>query len=155
VAPSREFLAIAAFVSLAACRAAPVLPVPPAQATPEATVTAFLSAVDSNASDRMAALWGTDRGPSTVVIPNALERDRRIAIMHRLLQHDAFQFVPATTPVATRAGRRVLFVELTRGDHRATVPFTVAVLRTGGWIVEDIGLEAAMPIANPRRQTPP
>jgi hypothetical protein len=155
VASSREFLAITALVSLAACRAAPVLPVSPAQATPEATVTAFLSAVDSNATDRMAALWGTDRGPSSVVIPNALERERRIAIMRRLLLHDAFQFVPAPAPLNVRAGRRVLSVELTRGDRRATVPFTLVPQRGGGWLVEDIGLEAAMPIANPRRETPP
>jgi hypothetical protein len=155
VAPSRRSLAIAALVSLAACRAAPVLVVAPAPATPEATVAAFLAAVDSNAADRMAALWGTDRGPSTVVIPNAQERDRRIAIMRRLLQHDAYQIVPAPGSVTVRAGRRMLHVELTRGDRRAVVPFTLVALRSGGWLVEDIGLEAAMPIANPRRQSPP
>ena len=154
MAPSRRFLAVTALVSCAACRAAPVIVVAPAPATPEATVTAFLAAVDSNATDRMAALWGTDRGPSTVVVPND-ERDRRIAIMRRMLQHDAFRFVPAQGAVTVREGRRVLHVELTRGDRRATVPFTVVALRSGGWLVEDIGLEAAMPIANPRRQTPP
>lgn len=127
----------------------------PAPATPELTVTAFLSAVDSNAADRMAALWGTNRGPSTTVIPNVQERDRRIAIMQRLLQHDAFRFVPATERVTVPQGRRMVYVELTRGDRRATVPFTVVIQRAGGWLVEDIGLEAAMPIANPRRQSPP
>ena len=126
----------------------------PAPATPEATVTAFLAAVDSNAADRMAALWGTDRGPSTVVIPNAQDRERRIAIMQRMLRHDTFQIVPAPGPLTVREGRRVLHVELTRGDLRATVPFTLVALRSGGWLVEDIGLEAAMPIANPRRQSP-
>jgi hypothetical protein len=155
VAPSRRFFAIAALVSLAACRAAPVLVVTPAPATPEATVTAFLSAVDSNAADRMAALWGTDRGPSTVVIPNAQRRDRQIEIMRLMLKHDAFRFVPATERVIAPEGRRVLHVELTRGDRRATVPFTLVPLRAGGWLVEDIGLEAVMPIVNPRRQSPP
>jgi hypothetical protein len=155
VTPSLRFFAITALVSFAACRAAPVIVVAPAPATPEATVTAFLSAVDSNAADRMAALWGTDRGPSTVVIPNAQERDRRVAIMRRLLRHDAFRFVPAAVAVTVPAGRRMLYVELTRGDRRATVPFILVSLRSGGWLVEDIGLEAAMPIANPRRQSPP
>jgi len=129
--------------------------VTPAPATPEATVTAFLSAVDSNAADRMAALWGTDRGPSTVVIPNAQRRDRQIEIMRLMLKHDAFRFVPATERVIAPEGRRVLHVELTRGDRRATVPFTLVPLRAGGWLVEDIGLEAVMPIVNPRRQSPP
>jgi len=153
VTPSRRFLAVTALVSLAACRAAPVLPVAPAPATPEATVTAFLSAVDSNAADRMAALFGTERGP--LVFPNTEQRDLRLGIMLRMLRHDAFQFVAAPGPVTAPAGRRVLHVELTRGDRRATVPFTVVALRAGGWLVEDIGLEAAMPIANPRRQSPP
>jgi len=155
MAPPRRFFAMAALVSLAACRAAPVLVVTPAPATPEATVMAFLAAVDSNAADRMAALWGTDHGPSTVVIRNARERDRRISIMYLMLRHDAFQFVPAPGPTTVREGRRVLHVELTRGDRRATVPFTLVPLRAGGWLVEDIGLEAVMPIANPRRQSPP
>jgi hypothetical protein len=140
-------------VSFAACRTAPVLVVTPAPATPEATVTAFLAAVDSNAFDRMAALFGTNRGP--VVFPNTRERELRIGTIHRMLRHDAFRFVPASGPETARQGRRVLHVELTRGDRRATVPFTTVEQRAGGWLVENIDLEAAMPIANPRRQTPP
>ena len=153
MAPSLRFLAVTALVSFAACRAAPVLVVTPAPVTPEATVTAFLAAVDSNATDRLAALFGTDRGP--VVYRDAQEQELRIGIMRLMLRHDAFQFVPAPGPAVVREGRRVLYVELTRDGHRATVPFTVVALRSGGWLVTDIGLLAAMPIANPRRQSPP
>lgn len=156
MASSNRFFAIVALASLSACHAGGSSPVvEPAPAAPETAIQAFLAAVDSNAVDRMAALWGTDRGPSTVVLRNAQDRERRIAIMQRLLQHDAFQFVSGTAGPAPRPGRRVLYVELRRGDRRATVPFTVVGQRAGGWLVEDIGLEAVMPLANPRTGTSP
>lgn len=156
MAPSHRFLAIVALASLSACHAGGSSPaVEPAPAAPETAVQAFLAAVDSNALDRMAALWGTDRGPSTVVIRNAQERERRLIIMQRLLQHDAFHIVPGLAGPTPRPGRRVLNVELRRGDRRATVPFTVVGQRGGGWLVEDIGLEAVMPLANPRTGTSP
>ncbi|MGD0484917.1 MAG: hypothetical protein ABSB58_09760 [Gemmatimonadales bacterium] len=156
MAPSYRFLAILALASLSACHAGGPSPaVDLAPAAPEAAIQAFLAAVDSNALDRMAALWGTERGPSTVVIRNAQERERRLAIMQRLLLHDAFQFVTGSAGPTPLPGRRVLFVELRRGDRRATVPFTVVAQRNGGWLVADIGLEAVMPLANPRTGTSP
>jgi len=155
VAPSRRILAIAALVSLTACsgRAAPAGV--PAPASPEAAVAAFLAAVDSNDIGRMAALWGTDRGPSTVVVRNTLERERRLVVMQRLLIHDAFRFVPLTGPTTAPPGRRLLNVELTRDDRRAAVPFTAVAQRAGGWLVEAIGLDSAMTLANPRTRTTP
>jgi hypothetical protein len=156
VAPSQRILAILALASLSACTAGgPTPAAEPAPAAPEAAIQAFLAAVDSNALDRMAALWGTERGPSTVVIRNAQERERRLAIMQRLLLHDSFQFVTGSAGPTPLPGHRVLFVELRRGDRRATVPFTVVGQRSGGWLVADIGLEAVMPLANPRTGTSP
>jgi hypothetical protein len=156
VAPSQRILAILALASLSACHAGGPSPaVEPAPAAPEAAIQAFLAAVDSNDQGRMAALWGTDRGPSTVVIRNAQERERRLAIMQRLLLHDAFQFVTGSAGPTPRPGRRVLYVELRRDNRRATVPFTVVAQPSGGWLVENIGLEAVMPLANPRTGTSP
>jgi hypothetical protein len=151
VAPSHRILAIAALALAPACHsgATPEMAAP-APAAPEAAVQAFLAAVDSNALDRMAALWGTDRGPSTVVIRNNQEREQRLVIMQRLLQHDTFRFVPDPGSVRPRPGRRMLFVELRRGDSRATVPFTLVGQRRGGWLVEDIGLDALMPSTGQR-----
>jgi hypothetical protein len=155
VTSSYRILAFAALASLSACHAGARPDAAPAPAAPEAAVQAFLTAVDSNALDRMAALCGTDRGPSTVVIRNATEREQRLVIMRELLQHDAYRFVPAPSAPNPRPGRRMLYVELRRGESRATVPFTLVGQRRGGWLVEDIGLEAVMPTANPRRPTSP
>ena len=150
--PSHRFFAIAAILTQSACSAQGARVGEPAPAAPEAAVTAFLAAVNSNDVARMAQLWGTDRGPSPVVIRNTQERERRLVVMQRVLTHDAFQFLVAPSDqVAPAPGRRILTVELTRGGRRVTVPFTVVGQRAGGWIVEDIGLEAAMPLGNPRR----
>jgi hypothetical protein len=155
VTPSHRFFAFVALASLSACHVGARPAVEPAPAAPEAAVQAFLAAVDSNVIDRMAALWGTDRGPSTVVVRNATEREQRLVIMREVLQHDSYRFVPAPSAPNPRPGRHMLYVELRRGDSRATVPFTLVAQRDGGWLVENVGLDAVMPTASPRRPTPP
>ena len=149
--PSHRFLALAALITMSACRGTGNTVVQPAPAAPEAAVVAFLSAVDSNDIALMAQLWGTERGPSTAVVRNAEERERRLVVIQRVLEHNAFRFVPAPHALLVAPGRRVLWVELSRGDRRATVPFTVVGERSGGWLVEDIGLEAVMSQPGPRR----
>ena len=153
--PSQRILAFAALATVSACHAGARPDAVPAPAAPEAAVQAFLTAVDSNAVDRMAALWGTDRGPSTVVIRNAQEREQRLVIMQRLLQHDAYRIVPDPGSPRPKPGRHMLFVELQRGGTRTVVPFTLVGQRSGGWLVEDIGLDVLMPTATPRRPGTP
>jgi len=154
VTPSHRILAIVALASLSACHAGARPDAAPVPAAPEAAVQAFLAAVDSNSLDRMAALWGDASGPPTDK-RILRERERRLVMIQQLLRHDAYQFVPAPSAPNPPPGRRLLYVELRRGDSRATVPFTVVGQRHGGWLVEDIGLEAVMPSATPRRPTPP
>lgn len=146
---------LVAFAMLSACHAGARPDAAPAPAAPEAAVQAFLAAVDSNSVDRMAALWGDANGPPTDR-RILREREQRLAIIQHLLQHDAFQFVPAPAGAnAPRAGRRMVWVELRTGTTRATVPFTVVGQRHGGWLVEDIGLEALMPSGAPGRTPNP
>jgi hypothetical protein len=141
---------LVALATLSACHAGARPEAAPAPAAPEEAVQAFLAAVDSNAIDRMAALWGDANGPPTDR-RILREREQRLTIVQRLLQHDGFQFVPAPSATAPRDGRRVVWVELRNGPARATVPFTVVGQRRGGWLVEDIGLEPLMPTGTPRR----
>jgi hypothetical protein len=127
----------------------------PAPASPEAAVVAFLAAVDTVSLEGMAALWGTEHGPSTVVLRNTRQREQRLVVMQRLLQHDTFRIVPAATPAVAQAGRRFVSVEMTRGGRSVVVPFTVVGQRAGGWLVEAVGLDAAMPLSGPRRSGTP
>jgi hypothetical protein len=144
VALSNRIFAIAAFASVSACHSGARPEMAAAPASPEAAVQAFLVAADSNALDRMAALWGDEHGPPTdrrIV----QEREQRLQIMQRVLQHDAFRFVPNPGVPTPQNGRRLVFVELQRGASRVTVPFTVVAQRHGGWLVEKFDIELLMP----------
>lgn len=155
MALSHRFLVIAALLTLPACAGRNVPAGPPAPASPEEAVTAFLSAVNGADLQRMAVLWGTERGPSTVTVRDPRQREQRLVVMQRLLQHDSARFVPAPSPSVPPPGRQFLSVELTRGPRRAVVPFTVVGQRAGGWLVENVGLEAAMALSGPRRPAAP
>jgi hypothetical protein len=144
---SHRHLVIAGLVTALACGGQRVA-VAPLPASPEATVEGFLAAVNDADLERMAGLWGDERGPSNVTnrIPRA-QRLQRLTIMQRVLRHDNRRVVASD---AANSREAVLRVELTQGTRRFTVPFTCVASRTGGWLVRDIGLEAAMPAASPR-----
>jgi hypothetical protein len=142
VAPTRRLGAVLCAFALLACagqRAA----VGPAPASPDATVGQFLAAVNAADLGRMAELFGDERGPSTVTIRSAVEREQRIAIMQRLLWSDSFRVLGAEPVPGT--GRRLLRVELARGVRRIPVPFTVAPQRAGGWLLAVIDLNPVLP----------
>ena len=134
----------------AACRGASTGQLAPSPAEPEATIAAFLAAASGSNLEQLASLWGDERGPSnyTNVIPPE-ERQRRLTIMQRILTVDEHRIM-GWEPSPTRRSRRVYSVELVREGRRATVPFTVAASRGGGWLVAEIGLEAAVQLARPR-----
>lgn len=146
---SHRHLLIAGLATALACggRRLPVTPLP---ASAEATVEGFLAAVNDADLQRMAGLWGDERGPSNVTnrIPRT-QRLQRLTIMQRLLRHDNRHLVGSD---ASNPREAVLQVELTQGTRRFTVPFTCVPSRTGGWVVRDIGLEAAMPSAGQRSE---
>ena len=146
---SCRYLVILTLGATAACGGAVQGRVAPAPAEPEASIAAFLAAAREGNLGRLAELWGDERGPAsaTNVIP-AEQRQQRLTIMQRVLVSDEHRAL-GWEPSATRAGRRVYSVELARGGRRVVVPFTLAPSRRGGWLVAEIGLEAAMPLTRP------
>jgi hypothetical protein len=149
-----RFFAIAALASVPACHSGARPQVAAAPASPESAVQAFLAAADSNALNRMAALWGDENGPPTDR-RILREREQRMQIMQRVLQHDAIRIVPNPGAMEPPAGRRLVFVEFQRGSSRVTVPFTVVAQRRGGWLVEKFDIELLMPGALPQRPRTP
>lgn len=140
-------IAVAALGLLLACggRSAPV---PPSPATPEATIELFLDAVNAVDLDRMAQLWGDEQGPSSAT--NKIPRDQRaqrLAIMQRLLRSDGRRLASSENTIPTAPVRTY---EITQGTRRFNVPFTCVPSPHGGWLVREIGLDAAMPSAGPR-----
>jgi hypothetical protein len=114
-----------------------------------AAVEAFLQAAADSNVDRMAALWGTARGPAaTTHIPTDYER--RIVVMQRYLRHETARVVsdvPETTDT-----RHDIQVELRRQLCTWVVPFVAIKSANGAWIVNQVDLTAA---GNPSRPCEP
>lgn len=147
---SHRNLVILMLGAVAACGGRTPATLSPAPDAPEATVEQFLAAVREADLGRMAELWGDERGPSIVSSrgsPRA--RQQRLTIMQRVLQNDEHRVVRTETP-ASRPNWRVLHVELVREGRRFVVPFTLVIARTGGWLIQNVGIEAAIPPATGR-----
>lgn len=135
-------LGLAATVACGGGRTAGVSPVQ-GPATAEAALEQFLTAVNAADLDQMAMLWGDQRGPEGLTHTMTNEtRMQRLTIMQRVLRTDTHQI---TGTDASDPGRRVITVDMTQGTRRFAVPFTMVPMRSGGWIVNDIRLDAAMP----------
>jgi hypothetical protein len=141
-------LAALGFGALIACSGRHVS-VGPAPASPEATVGQFLAAVNANDHNRIAELFGDERGPSTVTMRNPAKRDSVITILQHLLLTDSAHLT-GIEPVPGNAGRRMLLMALFHGGERIAVPFTVAPQRAGGWLVAFIDIMPLMPSVNSR-----
>ena len=135
-------LGLAATVACGGGRSGAVSPVP-GPATPEAALEQFLTAVNAADLDQMAMLWGDQRGPEgqTHTMTNET-RMQRLTIMQRVLRSDNHQ---VTATDASDPAKRVITVAMTQGTRQYSVPFTMVPMRAGGWIVNAIRLDAAMP----------
>jgi hypothetical protein len=144
---SPRTLVILALATTVACggRRANLQPSPSA---PDQTVEQVLAAANAGDLDRMANLWGTEQG-SEAEVRRFSETDRlqRLTIMQRMLRSES-HMVTATD--ATDPSKRVLTVAITQGSRRFAVPFTLVPSRAGGWLIREIGLDAAMPSSGQR-----
>jgi hypothetical protein len=147
VAALHRLLTLVCLAPLVACtgRSAGVTPAP----TPEATVGQFLAAVNANDLERMAQLFGDERGRAAW--GTAAARQERLAIMQRLLKADSSRVLGIDPDSGGVASRRLVHVELVSADRRTRVPFIVAQQRSGGWLVHSIGLAPLMPAPAGRR----
>jgi len=120
----------------------------PSPATPDQTVERFLAAVNAADLDGMAMLWGTRDGPEGVTHSmNETVRLQRLTIMQHMLKSENHMI---TGTDATDPSKRVLTVAMTQNNRRFAVPFTLVTSRAGGWLINTIGLDAAMPDAGGR-----
>ena len=138
-----QILALALFVpAVGACVTKPV--VQPASGAPTVapalTVERFLRAAAAEDLDTMARLFGTADGP-------VIERDkredveRRMSLLARGLKHQDFRLITeGEIPGRSGTAVRVRGIVTQDGEEKP-VPFVV-VRSDGGWLIEQIGLEA-------------
>ncbi len=128
---------IGAIVMVAACGGQSVDPFI-APASPEATVTSFLSAVRSNDLTMMGRLWGTEEGPALGRMDTD-ELQQRLFVMQAYLDHQGYEVLPADPGMITLPDERSLRVRLLRNGCEVSVPFTV-VQTDYGWLVGKVDL---------------
>jgi hypothetical protein len=120
----------------------------PAGTAPEA-VQGFMQAVADSNLDKMAALWGTAKGPAGRT-HQPQDYQRRIAVMQAYLAHDDSRILSDTPEVDP--SRHAIQVQIRRQACTWTVPFGVIKLTDGSWIVNQVDLTAA---GNPARPCNP
>jgi len=116
----------------------------PAVASDTEAVEKFMAAVaDSNVA-RMGELWGTMRGPAAATGQPA-NWQRRMVVAQLYLRGGSYRI---SSNVSSGDGRRELTLDLDRGGCTSQVPFTVARLATGSWVVVNLDVSKA---GNPAR----
>jgi hypothetical protein len=116
----------------------------PAPSDPAAAVTGFLAAVKANDLAAMGQRWGTDRGPAAQWMDREVLH-QRLTVIQTMLMHERFALEPGNAP--STPDNPVLHVRLFRQGCQPVVPITLVRYR-GGWLVQNVALEAA---GNPAR----
>lgn len=109
-------------------------------ASPRAAVDEFLGAVRAGDLQRIAAVWGDQRGAARD-IHDREQLEQRTFIMQQCLSHERFRVV-GETPGA--AGRRVFDVELAKGDMLRRTTFTTIEGPSQRWYVQEVDLQRTM-----------
>jgi hypothetical protein len=107
-------------------------------------VQAFMQAVADSNLMKMAALWGTSRGPASKTRQPS-DYERRLAIMQSYLRNDSYRL---TSDLPETAARRAVQVEIRRQTCTWNVPFVAIKTGDGSWLVNQVDLTAA---GNPAR----
>ena len=138
-------------LAIAACRSAS--PTPPTQepapttttgvslpgaAQPRQAVERFLRGVESGNLQEIGLAWGTVKGPAADQMERA-ELDKRLLIFQSCYENDKYRIIDE---VPGSEGRRVLRVELTKGNLTRTPRFTTIKGPSERWYVEDADFSA-------------
>lgn len=106
------------------------------EAGPETALAAFMQAVADSNLNRMAQLWGTEKG-SAASTGQPSDYQRRVAVMYAYLRGAT---VRVMGEVERRGNTSVLATEVTRSDCVKRVPFTMARTGQGGWLLTNVDL---------------
>jgi hypothetical protein len=120
-------------VLAAACHAAPAGNSLGGAESPRAAVDRYLSAARAQDLQALGVVWGDEKGPTRDHIPRT-QLDQLELIQLCLLKHDQARI---GDPVASVGGRFTMQVDLTQGQLKANVKFTVAKGPSNRWYVQN------------------
>jgi hypothetical protein len=137
--------ALLAATATAACGGTAATTPPPQGVAPAAApaqvVEQFMRLVASNDYTRMGSLFGTREGPITSRDPEP-QVERRMYAIANILKNERF-VIRAQEPIPGRGpDAEQLVVQLTQNGRNVDVPFVVVRTAAGGWLVEQVDLEA-------------
>ena len=134
-------------LAIAACRSAPT-PSPsssgaaaanlPGAAAPRQAVERFLGAAKSQDLQELAIAWGTRQGPARDQFERP-ELEKRLIMMQGCYDADKYRILD---DVPSDNGRRLLRVELTKGNVTKTARFTTEKGPSERWYVQDADFAA-------------
>jgi hypothetical protein len=144
---TRSFYAVVLF-ALVACggrtvSSGPVVPnpTPTPAAAPMEVVERFMRLLAAKDYLQMGHLFGTAEGPITSRDPQQ-QVERRMFAIANILANDRFvigggQAIPGRGPEVSQ-----LIVQITQQGQTKSVPFVVVRSASGGWLVEQVDLQA-------------
>ena len=123
--------------------------VAPAASASVAMRSFMRAAADSNLA-RMAQLWGTTDGPASQT-GQPIGWEKRLIVMQAYLRGDSALLV-SDVPVTGADNQRRLIVALWRFGCVKQIPATLTLGKGGGWLVQEVDIQAA---GNPARPCEP
>ncbi len=129
---------------LAACHGSPPSQYPAGGNTPRETSEALLSALRARDVEGILNLMGTDKGPLAKVSKDRKEDlEKRGIILTCYFAHDKYRVLGED---ASTTGRRVVRLELTKGDLVRNTSFTLVRGPANKWFVESLDIQAVKDI---------
>jgi hypothetical protein len=120
-------------VLAAACHTAPAGSSLGGAESPRAAVESYLAAARAKDLQALGAVWGDEKGATRDRIPR-VQLDELELIQLCLLKHDQARI---SEPSQSVGGRLTMQVDLTQGQLKANVKFTVAKGPSNRWYVQD------------------
>jgi hypothetical protein len=109
--------------------------------SPENAVKNFMQAIADSNITRMSQLWGTAKGPAAET-KKPDDYEKRMVITQLYLRGAPYRII-RVDPVTDDAAKKLVTVDLNRGECTKTVPVTVVNTGNNNWIVNQIDLNLA------------
>ena len=109
----------------------------PVHSARDAVSEFFQAAADSDVA-KMAALWGTAKGPASIT-KQPDDWARRVQVMQVYLRNSRHRVLPGQQ-VGTDENHAVFNVEFQRDECTITVPVTAVQTDRGSWVVNSVDL---------------